>query len=78
MFHLFFIFSALFLRTESRGKVQENIVILNVTIFCVQTKECQHHILLSTYYTFLELKGYIFSLILQEAKEIQKILKSTL
>ena len=44
--------------------VQENIVIMNVTIFVFSLRN--------------QLKGYIFSVVLQEAKKIQNVLKSTL
>ena len=42
--------------------IQENIVILNVTIFCVQTKVFRNikFFLLSNYYTFCELNSNIF------------------
>ena len=46
--------------------VQENIVILNVTILCVQIKVFGNiKFLLSNYYAFCELNSNIFSAVLQ-------------
>ena len=53
--------------------VQENIVILIVTILCVQTKEFGKIKFCCPTTTPFVLKSNIFSVVLQEAKKIQKI-----
>ena len=56
--------------------VQENIVILNVTIFCVQTEEPTSNFVVQLLH-LLRVKQQYFPVFLLEAKKIQKILKTT-
>ena len=59
--------------------VQENIIILNVTIFCVQSKECCNIKFYCEIITsFDSQRAMVFQKFFKKQKKIQKILKSTL
>ena len=57
--------------------VQENIVILNVTILVFQLRNAVTSNFVIQLLHFLRVKGLYFAVVLQEAKKIQNISKST-